>query len=546
MKVRAGGPLARASSRSRRVALWLLGFWGLSLGCTTACKKAEPPAGAETELAQAAEVEHDAELLEQDPAVLAEEELGFPDAGPLAPEHSVSQEKLLDAARALDTWAQKGKGHARVALFDLASSTWLLEWNADEAENPASTQKLLTAAAALELLGPTSSFRTEVLGQLKQGRAERLVIRGGGAPDLTTADLWRLARVLVQSGLEEVGSLEVDQSRFDERFVPPAFEQQPHEWAAFRAPVSALAVERNTVTLHVLPTQAGAAARVWLEPPGAVVSQGTVQTGKKGSGDRVTWNLSAGEQPFHLVSEVGGSLEEGVGRRRYPRRLEDPRLVPGFAFHHILKEQGVKVGGTVQLAEAGSLPRLVHLDSAPLSQLVRALGKESDNFTAEMLLIALSQKDGEKGAWSTERGLQVLRNWLEKRGLLTPEIQLKNGSGLFDANRLTPRLLTRVLTAMHERPELYADFLAHLAQGGRDGTLRNRFAQGKWSARVRAKTGTLRDVTALSGYLLRPAGQAPLAFTILLTGTSGRQAAARQKIDQMIERWGSLVLSVEK
>src|SRR5690606_15784209 len=124
-----------------------------------------------------------------------------------------------------------------------------------------------------------------------QGAVPQLVLRGNGDPNLIDADLWRLANTLRQRGVTQVNSLLVDQTAFDEKFVPPAFEQQPNEWAAFRAPISALAVARNSVTLNVLPQAAGSDARVWFEPAGVVTLHGQVKTVGAGKGQNVQLSL---------------------------------------------------------------------------------------------------------------------------------------------------------------------------------------------------------------------------------------------------------------
>src|SRR5690606_37562748 len=127
--------------------------------------------------------------------------------------------------------------------------------------------------------GPTFSYRTALFGVIDtNGAATKLVLRGDGDPTLTEADLWRLANTLRNRGVKHIESLLVDQSAFDAQTVPPAFEQQPNEWASFRAPVSAIAVERNSVTLNVLPQTEGTQARVWFEPAGAVQLQGAIQS----------------------------------------------------------------------------------------------------------------------------------------------------------------------------------------------------------------------------------------------------------------------------
>ena len=156
-----------------------------------------------------------------------------------------------------------------------------------------------------------------------------------------------------------------------------------------------------------------------------------------------------------------------------------------------------------------------------------------------MLLIALSQLEGSgegvaQRPWSTSRGLVVLKKWLEDRALTAEGLQLKNGSGLFDANRLSPRILARVLRLMLDRPGVYAEFLGQLALGGQDGTLKHRFEKGTLAGRVRAKTGTLKDVTALAGYVLRADGRPPIVFAFLVSGVAGRHDEARRRIDRTL------------
>src|SRR5690606_38066936 len=101
-----------------------------------------------------------------------------------------------------------------------------------------------------------------VYGTVRDDAIERLVLRGHGDPSLEEHGLWRLAHALKSRGVRRVDSLLVDQSFFDDQFVPPAFDQQPDEWSAFRAPISAIALARNTVTLNVIPRRANTEARV--------------------------------------------------------------------------------------------------------------------------------------------------------------------------------------------------------------------------------------------------------------------------------------------
>jgi len=455
-------------------------------------------------------------------------------------EHAAAQ-AIFERLRAAIT-RRSGKLHAVVLDLELGQAVVL--HRPSEAVNPASNMKLLTAAAALDLLGPAYTFRTELFARIdEQGRAARLVVRGGGDPALTSSDLFRLAESAALQGLREVQELEVDQSLFDTPYVPPAFESQPGEWAAFRAPISALAVEANTVTLNVLPSRADAPARTWYEPPGVVLAEGVVATRPNGAGDRVAWTLDVSVDPMLPTSKLGGSIAEDLGRQRYTRRLEDPRRAPGLVLQHWLSLLGVKVTGHARVSSSAEArpARLTYVTSPPLGELLLPLGKDSDNFTAEMLLVALSSSlpEASDGKWSSARGGAALRKWLESGGIPLEGVTLKNGSGLFDANRVTAEVIALVLARMEARPEVFAEYLAQLSVYGTDGTLRNRMAKSEDRSRVRAKTGTLADVDAVSGYVLRTGGARPVVFSLVVTGARGGHAPVRQALDQAVFEWAT-------
>jgi D-alanyl-D-alanine carboxypeptidase/D-alanyl-D-alanine-endopeptidase (penicillin-binding protein 4) len=208
--------------------------------------------------------------------------------------------------------------------------------------------------------------------------------------------------------------------------------------------------------------------------------------------------------------------------------------------------------------------QLAYLVSRPLAELLRPLGKDSDNFTAEMILLALSaakpspsrrEPDATSGdavgepkpsptepsnaesPWSSQRGAARLLAWLGDGQIPTAKLRIENGSGLFDANRLTTDGIALTLARMEARPEVFAEFLSQLSIYGTDGTLRNRHKDHESRSRVRAKTGTLRDTDALSGYVLRPSGKRPLVFSLIVTGARGGHGEVRAELDQTVFAW---------
>ena len=445
----------------------------------------------------------------------------------------VAHPALARAVEELARWAEQRGGRALVAVLDVRTGRELAAKHAGVAANPASNAKVFTAAAALAELGPGYRYTTELHGRLHDGAVTDLVLRGHGDPSLTLADLSSMCRSLVAMGLRRVdGRILVDQSRFDGEFWPPAYAQQPDEWAAFRAPVSAVALERNTVTMNVVARDSGQPATVWFHPPGFVSVSGTVRSRDAGSGQAV--RLSLTPEKGRLRAKVGGHLAAGLPRLRFARRVDDPRLLPGHVLAHLLQSMGVTIKGGVARGGAKVSARLVWHRSEPLSGLLDELGKRSDNFYAEMILKTLGAEQKGKPATSAA-GAAVVLAWLKRVGAADAGTVVVNGSGLFDANRASPRTLVRALAAAWNDPALRPEFVSQLAVGGVDGTLRSRFRRHAASRRVRGKTGTLARVDALSGYVLSKADAAPAAFAIIVTGIS-RHWQVRRRVDQVVEQ----------
>jgi D-alanyl-D-alanine carboxypeptidase/D-alanyl-D-alanine-endopeptidase (penicillin-binding protein 4) len=449
-----------------------------------------------------------------------------------APRADAARGRIQESVQSLTDWVRGRGGTLSVRVVDSESGFVWAESSPASALNPASNMKIVTAAVALERLGAEFRFSTGLYGKQDGERVETLVLRGQGDPALGTADLWDLAHALRSLGVTKVGQILVDQSRFDEQFVPPAFDQQPDEWAAFRAPVSAVALERNAVTLNVVSTEPGQPARAWFEPAGIVTIEGSVETRKPGAGEGVQLTLET--RGADLIAHLAGYAAKGLPRLRYERRLADPRRAPGLALRELLAGVGIQVQGAVGLGGSQIEPRLVFHQSAPLAQLVSELGKNSDNFYAEMLFKTLGA-ELTSGPASSQDGARAVRQWLAQHGLAGADTRIENGSGLFDANRVSAATLAGTLLAVRQNPAVYPEFLAQLAIGGVDGTLHSRFRKFKDQRLIRAKTGTLSAAVGLSGYVLGPGNASPIIFSMLVNGLEGQAGAVRERLDRVVE-----------
>ena len=450
--------------------------------------------------------------------------------------------ELETAVRSLVNNRELAGAQIGVVLVDCETGAVLAQSGEHVVVNPASNAKLYTAAAALAILHGSHRYQTTLSGTIKSGAIAGLVLRGHGDPSLRTQDLWAMVQELKAHGARRVeGDIVVDQRFFDEQTTPPAFEQQPNEWAAFRAPVSAVAVNENVITMTVRPGAAGSNASISFEPPGFVDVEGTVKTSESGA-DTVGLELAkTGEGGHRLSAKVSGAVAADSHLVRYTKRVEDPQLLAGYALKSILDESGIKVSGDVKLGTISKDAKeskgnvLARHESEPLSTLLYGLGKNSDNFYAEMIFKSISAEVKARPAKSQDSA-EIVTKWVEKNDLGDTGLVVKNGSGLFDANRTTAHSMSKLLRFVWQDPALRGEFVSQLAIGGVDGTLHKRFRDLRNHRAVRAKTGTLDDAIALSGYVLAPSGKNTIAFAILFNKVSGKGGAARAAADKLVER----------
>ncbi len=380
-------------------------------------------------------------------------------------------------------------------------------------------------------MGPTFQAVTRVEGTIENGHVAQLVIRPSADPSLGYAGLATLAENVRLRGVDTVDRILIDDTYFDSQILPPAFEQQPKEAAAFRAAISAFAVNRNSYVVHLGPgPEVGGPGWVRVLAGDYVrIDNRTVTTASGPPKPRIDDKLT---DDGHLAIRVDGTVPKQVRTLYYRRRVPDPKAYAASLLVRALKKAGV--GGTLVVGYGPvneRQPLIGNMTSPPLSTLLYSMGKWSDNFTAEMLLKIMGAQAEKPG--TSARGIIVVREELTKMGVDTEGLVMVNGSGLFDGNQVAPRHLTETLMAAYHDPAIRAEYVAHLAVAGSDGTLRSRLEDLPRSRMVRAKTGTLRDVVALSGYVLGEPGRS-LAFSFLANGIAGKQGEARKLADDIV------------
>ncbi len=420
-----------------------------------------------------------------------------------------------------------------IEVVRLHDGTQLYQKHAKRPLNPASNQKLLTAAAALWNLGPTFRAYTKAEGVLENGRVERLTLRAAGDPSLGYRGLFALAQALRLRGVDRMEQIVIDDSYFDRDMLPPAFDQQPDETASFRAPIAALSVDHNSYVVYVGPgPEVGAQGRVRVLADSYVLIKNETTT--KASGPPKLQIDHKSTEDGRLEVRVGGQVPATTRTLHYRRRIPDPRVHAASLWVRALRQAGMRGALKVEYAEVTErLPVLASMPSEELSALLYSVGKWSDNFTAEMLLKVMGAESQAPG--TSARGIDVVREELASRGIDVAGLVMINGSGLFDGNQVSPHHITQTLVAAYRDPAIRAEYVSQLAVGGADGTLQSRLKNLPRPRMVRAKTGTLEDVIALSGYVLGEPDKS-VAFSFLANGITGKQAAARELADQIVTR----------
>ena len=401
--------------------------------------------------------------------------------------------------------------------------------------NAASNVKIVTTAAALSLLGPEYRWHTTVAvpgppsgPPLPAGGevAGDIYLRGSGDPTLSTEDLTAIVGELVGLGLHKVrGALVIDDSLFEGGYVPPAYDQK-NDSTASRTASSAASLDGNVVAVTVIPgPAAGSPARIVVDPPSPYFNiAGRVVTAASGPAAPA---VDTKEDGAHTRVNVAGRIRVGADPRTIYRRVANPSLFLGQTLRQMLDRHGITVAGGVRVgaSPAQGLRVIAAHDSAPLAVVIQDLNKRSNNFAAEQLLRTMGAEiGGRPGSW--DKGLKAVAQYLNGVGLKTGTYQMTNGSGLYDSNRFSANQIATILRAASHDFRISAEFLASLAIAGTDGTIAHRMGSTLAERYVRAKTGTLANVSCLSGFAGSP-GHLPLVFSILVNDVANPNDARR-------------------
>jgi serine-type D-Ala-D-Ala carboxypeptidase/endopeptidase (penicillin-binding protein 4) len=381
----------------------------------------------------------------------------------------------------------------------------LLSINARQAMNPASTMKLLTTYAALDMLGPAYTWKTEAYldGELKDGVLDgNLVLKGYGDPKFTIEQFWLWLNELRARGLREIrGDLVLDRSYFDlPAYDPGAFDNDPTR--AYNVGPDALLLNFNVLHLRYLPD--GDALKIISEPQLDGVKLDSQLVPRPSKKDCDNWDDGIRLQPDGDSIILQGDYPNDCGEREQNLSVMPHTRYVEAVFRALWQELGGTLQGKVRDGVTGSSAQLysTHL-SEPLSSVIRDINKFSNNVMARQLFLALGATAENA---SIEQSIRAVHDWLQKRQLDFPELVLENGAGLSRIARISPHSMAQLLQSAANHP-FSAELQASLPILGVDGTVKKRLKEHPAASHAHLKTGTLDGVKTIAGYVRSRSGK---------------------------------------
>jgi D-alanyl-D-alanine carboxypeptidase/D-alanyl-D-alanine-endopeptidase (penicillin-binding protein 4) len=395
----------------------------------------------------------------------------------------------------------------------------VFERGADTPMIPASNMKLVTAAAALSLLGPHYRFETTLLTDAPGVGATldgNLYVQGSGDPSIVTEELWKIAESVRVLGIERVnGDLILDSTYFDTLATTSPVVSNGDR--AYHARTGALSLNFNSIAVHTRPGASPGDPAVAVLAPDAPEVELRNDAVTCSPGRSSTLSVRRSFENGSNVITVSGRVPLSSNARVHYRSLDDAEGYFGSMLKRFLGAQGVAVSGAVRRGRVpGEAMFLSVHRSKPLSLIVRDLNKFSNNFVAEQLLKAMSaHASGRPG--TTAGGVGAVEGYLLSRGVEPGSFVIRDGSGFSRDNRLSTRAIAEVIRSALSDFGVSYEFACSLSVSGTDGTLEDRMGYPALESSVRAKTGLLDGVTAISGLVEDERGE-EMVFSIMING----------------------------
>ena len=425
-----------------------------------------------------------------------------------------------------------------IQVTDLTNGQTVYEKNAARTYTPASNQKIITAAAGLWYLGPDYRFKTRLyrtLGDIHDGQfAGNIVIKFAGDPLLTIPDLSQLIQALAkQEGISHIhGDLIIDQSLYGEQNFGPGWTLDDIQHC-FSAPIRANILNQNCIKLGVAPGNT-VNSPITILPNHtndyiSLINHATTQA-QKTAGCYLQLKTTS-----HNHYTLEGCLPLKAKPQAFSVAIEDPTAFDRAVITRLLAQHHITLKGQIKTEVINNRLKLIaEHQSAPLIHYIQDMLKKSDNLISDSLFkkLGLLYFKGQ-GSWT--KGAKAVKSILrDQANITTFSGMIADGSGLSRYNLTSPEQLVHLLEKIYRSPPLASIFIDALPISGIDGTLKYRMNTSETRGKVKAKTGTMANVTALSGFIYTKS-QKVLAFSIMMNGIVGSTIPYRFLADQICE-----------
>jgi len=407
----------------------------------------------------------------------------------------------------------------------------LLAHHAEVPRNPASVIKLLTTYAGLELLGPNYTWRTEAypLGRLQDGVLHGdLVLKGYGDPFLTPEAFWTVLRGLHDRGVRDItGDLVLDRSFFAPAALDPgAFDGQADR--AYNAVPDALLLNFKAIQFSLRPDNGAVQVIASPNPANLPINNGLQLVGGRCQLDQLNFSVSTTGVNF------SGRYPSACGETALLRTVLPAEQLAYGVFRDVWQGMGGSLGGSLREGRvANHAAPLFTRYSPTLAEVIRGMNKFSNNVMTRQLLLTLgAELDSPPG--TEAKGRAVIERWLQQQGLAMPELVVDNGAGLSRHTRISARNLGRLLQhAANSR--FFPELQASMPLLGIDGTVSRRFRNHALTGQARLKTGTLRDVRSVAGYMRTASGRDYVV--VMLHNAPGVQWGVGTAVQDALLEW---------
>lgn len=414
---------------------------------------------------------------------------------------------------------------AGISIRSTTTGDILYSYNGETSLTPASSFKLFTATAALATLGQNYTYLTEVSTDGKWNEKGvvkgNLYLKGRGDPTLTVKDLNILAKQLRKKGIRTIaGDVIADDTWYDK--VRYSIDLPwSDESAYYGAQISALTVspdkdyDAGTMIVQVIPSKKGKKPKTTLSPnTDYMVIHNKSITTEPGSNE--TLKITRGHGKNELVIE--GTIPEDGSITKEWISVWDPTKYTVDLFKKELEREGIHVKGDCYIGKAPDKTlEIVSHKSEPLSEILIPFLKLSNNTIAEMLVKEMGKVTQNLGSW--EAGLETEKRTLTQLGINIHNMVFRDGSGISHLNTTQANTITQLLYRAQLQDWFPVFYKALPVAGEKEkligGTLRNRMTSPPLKHKVIAKTGTLTNVSSISGYMQTKSGE-NVIFSIVL------------------------------